>query len=136
MFIVDAGVEVVGDGKCDPAPDNCQTLTLKPGETVFLTRGDKQWELDLIKIHVKKTTDEGRGRAVARRDRQGRPRAPCASTARRIGRYRYSEATRHAVRGSEPEQSRRPTRGAEAGGAELTLRRLKRSSTGCRRGAS
>lgn len=57
VFIIDAGVEVLGDGRCEPSPEDCQTLMLKKGETEFLTRGDKQWQLDLVDINVKKTTD-------------------------------------------------------------------------------
>lgn len=57
VFLVDAGVKTLGDGSCDPAPKNCETLTLKPGQTEFLTRGKKQWQLDLIAINTKKTTD-------------------------------------------------------------------------------
>jgi hypothetical protein len=55
VFIVDAGVKPIGDGDCKPTPDNCETLTLKKGQTEFLTRGTKQWELDLIGIHLSKT---------------------------------------------------------------------------------
>jgi hypothetical protein len=88
VFLVDAGVNVLGDGECDPSPDNCQTLTLEKGETEFINRGGEQWELDLIDIHVKKTTDARAARkARAAEARNGR------KLARRMGArssaYRY-----------------------------------------------
>jgi hypothetical protein len=92
VFLVDAGVNVLGDGECDPSPDNCQTLTLKKGETEFLTRGDQQWELDLVDINVKKTDDAD----VARRARVAEARNG-RKVARRMGAgksaYRYSAKT-------------------------------------------
>jgi hypothetical protein len=57
VFLVDAGVEALGDGRCDPSPEDCQTLTLRKGETEFFTRGDKQYELDLVGIYSKETKD-------------------------------------------------------------------------------
>ena len=36
IFLVDEGVDAVGDGDCDPAPDKCETLSCKAGETEFL----------------------------------------------------------------------------------------------------
>ena len=62
VFLVDASVEVVGDGDCKPAAENCETLEMEPGETVFLERGGKQWELDLIRINTRKTTDAAEAR--------------------------------------------------------------------------
>ena len=91
VFLIDAGTEVVGDGKCDPSPENCQTLVMEPGETVFLTREDKQWELDLIDIRISETTDAAAARAS---------RVTVAKGGRRAlrhfngsGGYRYSKAT-------------------------------------------
>jgi hypothetical protein len=112
VFLVDAGVNVLGDGKCDPRPENCQTLTLKQGETEFLTRGEQQWELDLVDIHVKRTDDakaarrarsaEARnGRTVARRMGAGRAdyrydakSGALAKVARRAARVPRSHAFR------------------------------------------
>jgi len=57
IFLVDEGVEAVGDGECDPAPDKCETVKLKAGETEFLDVKDDtgnvvgQFQVDLIKIH-------------------------------------------------------------------------------------
>jgi hypothetical protein len=92
VFMVDADVNVLGDGVCDPSPDNCQTLTLKKGETEFLTRGDKQWELDLVSVHVKRTDDAQQARK-ARGDeaRHGR-RAARHMGVGRAG-YRYDPSS-------------------------------------------
>lgn len=91
VFIIDAGVKVLGDGHCDPSPEDCQTLTMKKGETEFLTRGDKQWELDLVDINVKKTTDAKAARLSRTRiavDGRKKPRGLVS----RVGRFRYDES--------------------------------------------
>lgn len=113
VFIVDAGVEVVGDGKCDPGPDDCQTLVLEPGETVFLTRGNKQWQLDLIKIHVKKTTDEGEAKQSRKTVAKGGRKA-LREQMGRIGRYRYSESRGTLYKAPVPEAVEEDEGGAEA----------------------
>ena len=70
IFLVDEGVEAVGDGECDPAPDKCETFKLKAGETEFLDVKDPetgsvvaQYQLDLIKIH-RATASSARTRAT------------------------------------------------------------------------
>jgi hypothetical protein len=69
IFLVDEGVEAVGDGECDPAPDKCETFKLKAGETEFLDVKDEtgnvvgQYQLDLIKIH-RATASSARKRAT------------------------------------------------------------------------
>lgn len=69
IFLVDEGVEAVGDGECDPAPDKCETFKLKAGETEFLDVKDEtgnvvaQYQLDLIKIH-RATASSARTRAT------------------------------------------------------------------------
>lgn len=56
-FLVDAGVEAVGDGECNPSPEQCETIRLREGETEFLDVKDEtgtvvgEFQLDLIKIH-------------------------------------------------------------------------------------
>ncbi len=78
IFLVDEGVEAVGDGSCDPAPDKCETVELKAGETEFLDVKDDtgnvvaQYQLDLIKIH----------KASASSARASRTRATRAKAAR------------------------------------------------------
>jgi hypothetical protein len=64
VFMVDNGVEALGDGRCDPTPEDCQTLTLRKGETEFFTRGDKQYELDLVGIYSKQTRDGAKAAAA------------------------------------------------------------------------
>lgn len=92
VFLVDAGVKTLGDGSCDPAPKNCETLTLKPGQTEFFTRGKKQWQLDLIDIHTKKTTDAKA--AAASRTAVSKPGAKALKAmAGRARGYRYDSTT-------------------------------------------
>jgi len=91
VFLVDAGVEVVGDGRCDPSPDSCETLVLEPGETVFLTRGERQFELDLIEIYSRKTTDKAEARKSRTEVAKGGRAAP--RRMRSPSRYRYREAS-------------------------------------------
>lgn len=77
IFLVDEGVEAVGDGDCDPAPDKCETVELKVGETEFLDVKDEngnvtaQYQLDLLKIH-------GASASAARASRTRATRAKAA----------------------------------------------------------
>lgn len=92
VFIIDAGVKVLGDGRCDPSPTDCQTLTMQKGETMFLTRGDKQWQLDLIDIKLRKTTDAKAARA-SRRAIAEDGRQKLRRLVSRVGRFRYDESS-------------------------------------------
>ena len=70
-FLVDASVEVDGDGKCRPHPSNCETVELAVGETEFLDVIDPeapedagaedriaaQFQLDLVDIKRKGDAD-------------------------------------------------------------------------------
>ena len=62
VFELTGSVVAMGDGKCEPNPDDCQILKLKAGETEFLTisdtgtETDAQYQLDLVKINKKQTT--------------------------------------------------------------------------------
>ena len=66
VFLVGNGVTPIGDGSCDPGPDDCQTLQLRAGDTEFLdvagTDGaaGAQYQLDLVKIHKGETTSATR----------------------------------------------------------------------------
>ena len=57
VFELTGTVEAMGDGKCEPSPEDCQILKLKAGETEFLTisdtgtEADAQYQLDLVKIN-------------------------------------------------------------------------------------
>ena len=58
VFLVDASLDVTGDGTCKPHPSSCETIELAAGETEFFDVIDPetgevtaQYELDLIKIN-------------------------------------------------------------------------------------
>jgi hypothetical protein len=58
VFLVDAAVELTGDGTCKPHPSSCETIELAAGETEFFDVIDPdtgevttQYELDLVKIN-------------------------------------------------------------------------------------
>ena len=57
VFSIPGDVTGVGDGACDPRPDDCAELKLRAGETEFITikggganGADVQYQLDLVKI--------------------------------------------------------------------------------------
>ena len=70
-FLVDASVEVDGDGVCKPHPSSCETVELAVGETEFLDVFDQeaevaegeepepvaQYQLDLVDIKRKGDAD-------------------------------------------------------------------------------
>ena len=64
VFELTGNVVAMGDGKCEPNPEDCQILKLKAGETEFLTisdtgtEADAQYQLDLVKINKKQTTEK------------------------------------------------------------------------------
>ena len=73
VFELTGVVVAEGDGKCEPDPEDCQYLKLRAGETEFITvsdtgtETDAQYQLDLVKINKKATTeksdaDQGRRR--------------------------------------------------------------------------
>ena len=58
VFLVDASLEVTGDGTCRPHPSSCETIELAAGETEFFDVIDPdtgevtaQYEIDVIKIN-------------------------------------------------------------------------------------
>jgi hypothetical protein len=57
VFLLDDGVQVDGDGTCQPDPATCDRFTLRAGETEFLTVPESEghpevvYELDLKAIH-------------------------------------------------------------------------------------
>lgn len=61
VFELTGDVDAQGDGECLPAPDDCQYLKLRAGETEFITvtetgdETDAQYQLDLVKIYKKAT---------------------------------------------------------------------------------
>jgi hypothetical protein len=72
VFLVDHGVEPVGDGECMPRPDDCETIRLRTGETEFLDVKDEtgavteQYQLDLLKIHKGTTASAAKANASSR----------------------------------------------------------------------
>jgi hypothetical protein len=93
VFMVDATAEVDGDGHCNPSPTDCQTLTMKAGDTEFIdTASGNQFELDLLKVHTSTTTDASAAEAARAAVAEG-GRAYLRRNAGRLGRYRYSSAT-------------------------------------------
>ena len=97
IFLVDAGADVQGDGKCSPDPANCQTLTLKPGETAFFDTTDaagavKQYQLDLVKVLKRKTTN-AQAAAKARSSYHRGGRRALRARMGRVGPLRYDAKT-------------------------------------------
>jgi hypothetical protein len=62
VFSIPGDIIAVGDGNCQPTPDDCASLELRAGETEFVTvkggaedGSDVQYQLDLVKIFAKAT---------------------------------------------------------------------------------
>lgn len=72
VFLLDHGVQAIGDGDCRPTPEQCETIRLRAGETEFLDVVDAegnvgaQYQLDLIKIHKSRTTSATRAKASSK----------------------------------------------------------------------
>ena len=102
VFLVDANAKVQGDGKCMPNPDNCQTLHMKVGDIAFfdmVTPGadgtdavGAQYQLDLVRIRKKTTTDREEA-AKARASEANGGRRALRTRAGRINGYRYSRTS-------------------------------------------
>jgi len=92
VFLVDKGVSAIGDGDCRPAPEKCETVRLKAGETEFLDVVDEtgkvasQYQLDLLEIHNATTG------SAARASKAG-GRLPESRIARSVSRARWSAAS-------------------------------------------
>ena len=86
VFLLDSGVIAHGDGTCRPSRTTCATIHLKEGETEFfdvpaedavVTEGEEiggsQYQLDVIKIRRKSTTNAAKAkRSLARVSESGR----------------------------------------------------------------
>jgi hypothetical protein len=72
VFLVDHGVQAIGDGECKPSPSECETIRLRAGETEFLDVVDEsgavtaQYQLDLIKIHKGTTASAAKANASSK----------------------------------------------------------------------
>lgn len=75
-FLVDHGVQAIGDGECRPSPELCETLRLRAGDTEFLDVVDAtgavggQFQLDLIKVHNSKQASASRARSSSKAGRR------------------------------------------------------------------
>jgi hypothetical protein len=92
VWLVDNGVTVQGDGKCDPSPANCQQLHLKVGETSFFDATVEgrltQFQLDVVKVVKKRTANAKKAKAAYSRTAKG-GRDALRARASRLGRLRY-----------------------------------------------
>jgi hypothetical protein len=73
VFLLDSTLSAIGDGKCAPTPENCETVRMRAGDTMFFDQVDEegnpsgeQFQLDLLKIHTKRTTDAAKAARSAR----------------------------------------------------------------------
>lgn len=74
-FMVTSEAEPSGDGKCAPTRDQCETLTLRPGDTEFFdmqsgTAGMVTYQLDLKKIRKVKVASTARAAVAHARESQ------------------------------------------------------------------
>jgi hypothetical protein len=74
VFMLDASLTAIGDGACHPSPENCETVRMREGDTMFFdpvavegeTGTGTQYELELIDIHKKQTTDAAKAAKSAK----------------------------------------------------------------------
>jgi len=78
VFMVDSGIVAQGDGECKPSRTTCETIHIREGETEFLdvpgengevtdAESGAQYQLDVIKIRKKSTTNAGQAKAAKAR---------------------------------------------------------------------
>lgn len=75
VFIVSADVQPTGEGKCDPTPENCQTLTLGEGQTEdfkILTSSEGTVSITVIGIETKEVKTDGPSATAARLEAKAR----------------------------------------------------------------
>jgi hypothetical protein len=80
VFLLDSGVVAQGDGECKPSRTTCETIHIREGETEFFDVGGEegdsggaQYQLDVIKIRKKTTTNASTAKAAkARVSKPGR----------------------------------------------------------------
>lgn len=101
IFELTGQVQAEGDGSCVPAPQDCQYLKLKAGETEFITvtetgeETDAQYQLDVVKIYkratkVAKDSLESEAESLAKADA---PRLDGGVKLRKRNRYVHDAAT-------------------------------------------
>jgi len=78
VFLIDGEAVPSGDGHCDPSPEECEKLTMEPGDLEFFelqtgTAGVVEYQLELISIHkVKVSSKAVAAKARARESKAGR----------------------------------------------------------------
>jgi hypothetical protein len=76
VFLVDHGVQAIGDGNCVPFPEQCETIRMRAGDTEFFDVVDAtgnvsaQYQLDLIKIHKGNTASTAKANASSKAGRR------------------------------------------------------------------
>jgi hypothetical protein len=76
VFLVDHAVHAIGDGKCVPFPEQCETIRVRAGETEFFDVVDDtgkvsaQYQLDLLKIHKGTTASAAKANASSKAGRR------------------------------------------------------------------
>lgn len=72
-FLVSADVTPTGDGKCDPSPQDCRTLTMVAGDTeVFKLTDGSTVEITMIGVDTKEVAVTGTAARAARLEAEGR----------------------------------------------------------------
>ena len=73
VFMLDSTIEAIGDGECNPTPENCETVRMREGDTMFFdvigedgTAVGQQFQIDLLDINKKQTTDAAKSARSAR----------------------------------------------------------------------
>ena len=70
LFLVDSRVVAQGDGSCKPSPVNCETISMREGDTEFFDVVDEhgkvaaQYQLDLVDIKRGSTTSASKAAAA------------------------------------------------------------------------
>jgi hypothetical protein len=99
IFLLDHGVEAVGDGKCKPTPAECETIRLRAGDTEFLDVKDAagnvtaQYQLDLVRIHKSTTTSASEAKASYAGSTAGRRLLKARVSSDGPIAYRWNDAT-------------------------------------------
>jgi hypothetical protein len=73
VFMLDSTLQAIGDGKCHPSPENCETVRMREGDTMFFDvvgpdgkPAGAQYELELLDINKKQTTDAAKSAKSAK----------------------------------------------------------------------
>ena len=99
VFLLDHGVVATGDGNCEPAPDTCETIQMRAGDTEFFDVRDAtgavtaQYQLDLVKIHKTATTSAKQAKASYAGSKSGRRLLAARASSEGPTAYRWDPAT-------------------------------------------